>query len=104
MVCLIQWFREHGYLRNGKYNSLEDFLRAEWETAFLDWDANDVLTLLQTWSSGDISRVQAVGPHLQGDLSGVLGRIQAKGLVMPCKTDLYFTVSRLLEAPSFVFL
>ncbi len=52
-----------------------------------------MLTLLKTWQLGDISRVKAVGPSLQGDLTGVLSSITAKGLIMPCKTDLYFPVS-----------
>lgn len=52
-----------------------------------------MLTLLRTWQLGDVSRVQAVGPSLQGDLAGVLSSITAKGLIMPCKTDLYFPVS-----------
>ncbi len=56
------------------------------------WDANDMLTLLRTWQLGDVSRVSAVGASLQGNLAGVLGSVTAKGLVMPCKTDLYFPV------------
>ncbi|KAI0084891.1 alpha beta hydrolase fold protein [Irpex rosettiformis] len=85
------WFRNKSYLYDGKYTDLDDFLRSEWETGYLTyWDANDMLTLLKTWQLGDISRVKAVGPSLQGDLVGVLSSITAKGLIMPCKTDLYF--------------
>lgn len=32
-----------------------------------------------------------------GDLVGVLGRIKAKALIMPCKTDLYFPVRHTYE-------
>ncbi len=78
---------------NGMFKNLDDFLRTRWEGGFVTtWDANDMLTLLRTWQLGDISRVNAVGPSLQGNLVGVLGRITAKGLVMPSKTDLYFPV------------
>ncbi len=59
---------------------------------FLTWDANDMLTLLRTWQLGDISRVSTTGTSLQGDLVGVLGNITAKALIMPCKTDLWFSV------------
>ncbi|KAF8580814.1 alpha beta hydrolase fold protein [Ramaria rubella] len=76
------WFRTHSYLSNGKYKSLESFLLAEWETAFLDWDAHDLITLINTWSEGDISN--------GGDLEKALGSVKARGLIMPSKTDLYF--------------
>ncbi|KAL7281530.1 hypothetical protein ACG7TL_004847 [Trametes sanguinea] len=88
------WFRRHGYLMNGLYSSLDDFLRAEWEGGFLGtWDANDLITLLHTWQTGDVSLVAK-----QGNISGAedtafadaLVGIKAKGLIMPCKTDLYF--------------
>ena len=56
------------------------------------WDANDMLMLLRTWQMGDVSKVKGVAPNLQGDLAGVLSTVSAKGLIMPCKTDLYFPV------------
>ena len=71
---------------------MDDFLRDDWEGGFLEWDANDLLTLLKTWQLGDVSRVRVIAPSLQGDLAGVLSSVKAKGLVMPCKTDLYFPV------------
>ena len=72
-----------------RYTSLEDFLREEWEAGFLiGWDANDLLTLLHTWQTGDVSLVRD-----GGDLAKCLGAIRAKGLIMPSKTDLYFPVS-----------
>jgi homoserine acetyltransferase len=80
------WFREHQYLHDGRYPDLGAFLREEWEQGFLDgWDANDLLTLLNTWKNGDVSNVRD-----QGDLSKCLSQIKAKGLIMPSKTDLYF--------------
>ena len=69
------------------------------------WDANDLLTLLHTWQMGDISRIDGnaivdtslASPNAKasssGNLVGVLGSINAKALIMPCKTDLYFPVS-----------
>ncbi|KAF5316721.1 hypothetical protein D9619_006563 [Psilocybe cf. subviscida] len=80
------WFREHQYLQGGRYPDLESFLREEWEGSFLgSWDANDLLTLLRTWQTGDVSLVRD-----NGDLQKCLSSIKAKGLVMPSKTDLYF--------------
>ena len=89
-----QWYRNKSYLYGGKYTDLNDFIRSEWEAGFVaNWDANDMLTLLRTWQTGDVSKVKAVAPSLQGDLAGVLRNIKAKGLIMPSKTDLYFPVS-----------
>ncbi|GJJ09158.1 hypothetical protein Clacol_003380 [Clathrus columnatus] len=64
--------------RGGKYRSLEAFMRAEWESGFLNWDANDLLTLMHTWYSGDISKV-----NHQGDLESALKSIQVKGQSQP---------------------
>ncbi|EMD37642.1 hypothetical protein CERSUDRAFT_94644 [Gelatoporia subvermispora B] len=82
------WFRNHSYLQDGEHSSLDDFIRARWEGGFLTWDANDLLTLLHTWQTGDVSIVSGVNGY--GSLADSLSAIQAKGLIMPCKTDLYF--------------
>lgn len=75
--------------RNTRYTSLNDFLREEWEGGFLEgWDANDLLALLKTWQMGDVSLIRD-GSYF----TDCLGAIKARGLIMPCKTDLYFTVS-----------
>ncbi|KAH7888666.1 alpha beta hydrolase fold protein [Phlebopus sp. FC_14] len=80
------WFRQKLYLFDGTYSDLHAFLREEWEAGFLNgWDANDLLTLLHTWQVADVSMVRD-----NGDLSKCLGAIKARGLVMPCRTDLYF--------------
>uniref|UniRef100_A0A8H7XVI5 AB hydrolase-1 domain-containing protein n=1 Tax=Psilocybe cubensis TaxID=181762 RepID=A0A8H7XVI5_PSICU len=80
------WFREHKYKWDGLYPDLASFLRERWEDRFLqNWDANDLLVLLQTWQRGDISKIKD-----NGDLNACLGKISAKGLIMPSKTDLYF--------------
>ena len=88
-----QWFRNHGYLYNGKYTDLNDWIKADWEGGFVGlWDANDMMVLMRTWWKGDVSRLGNVAPGLQGDLASVLGGITSKGLIMPSKTDLYFPV------------
>lgn len=80
------WFRNHQYLHDGKYPDLDSFLREDWEGGFLTgWDANDLLTLLNTWYTGDISTIRDEGNYVKS-----LSTIKAKGLIMPCKTDLYF--------------
>ncbi|KAI0049897.1 homoserine acetyltransferase [Auriscalpium vulgare] len=80
------WYRNQQHLYDGKYPDLNGFLREEWEAGFLEaWDANDMVVLINTWQAGDVSRVR----H-GGDLAACLSSITAKGLIMPCKTDLYF--------------
>lgn len=80
------WYAKKGYLFDGKYTSLNDFIREDWEGGFLEgWDANDLLTLLNTWQAGDVSLVRG-----GGYFADCLGSIKARGLIMPCKKDLYF--------------
>lgn len=67
---------------------MESFIREAWEGRFVaNWDANDMLALLETWQRGDISIVRD-----GGDLANSLRAITAQALIMPCKTDLYFCV------------
>lgn len=81
-------------MENGKYNSVSDWVRDEWEGGYVRrWDANDMIWQVNTWQMADVSKVKAVDPNFRGDLMNVLGSIRAKALIMPCKTDLYFTVS-----------
>lgn len=71
------------------YPDMGSWLRENWEGRFVNnWDANDMLTLLNTWQTGDISLVRD-----GGDYEKALKSIKAKGLLMPSKTDLYFPVS-----------
>ena len=80
------FYREHIYLKLG-YSSLEDFLRRDWEASFLRRDASNLLSMLDTWMSSDISD----NNFYHGDLDAALAAIEAKTLIMPSQTDLYFT-------------
>ncbi|KAI0364446.1 homoserine O-acetyltransferase [Pilatotrama ljubarskyi] len=80
------WFREHLYEMEGMYPTLDVFIREVWEGRYVaHWDANDMLSLLDTWQRGDVSSVRD-----GGDFASCMGSIKAKALLMPCKTDLYF--------------
>ncbi len=94
------WYRAHLYREQG-YTTLEEFIVSDYEDSFLAWDANDLLAMAWTWQHADI----AATPGCEGDLDRALGAIQARALVMPCTTDLYFPpedsaaeVARLLHA------
>ena len=88
---LLQWYRQHGYLHDGKYADLDSFIRGYWESYYLTYDANDLFAQMDTWAEGDISLIRD-----GGDLNKALKSIKAKGLIMPSKTDLYFPVSALV--------
>lgn len=80
------FYRTGVYLEQG-YSSLEDYLISFWEGNYVGKDANDLLSMLRTWQSADIGMT----PGFDGDLEAALGTIQAKAIVMPGQTDLYFT-------------
>jgi homoserine O-acetyltransferase/O-succinyltransferase len=81
------FYREEVWRRIG-FASLEDFLIGNWEAGFRRRDANDLLAMLWTWQHADISANELY----RGDLGKALGAIAAGAMVMPCETDLYFTV------------
>ena len=78
-----QWFRNKCWEQGG-YKSLKEFLDAMWSGS---GDANDRLAMLWTWQHGDITIYH---PEDDGDLAKTLGRIKAKCLIFPSKTDQYF--------------
>ncbi|MFD1509150.1 alpha/beta fold hydrolase [Lacimonas salitolerans] len=80
------FYREKLYEQVG-FASLEDFLVRSWEANFLRRDAHDLLASLSTWEASDISD----NPVHNGDLAQALGAISARSIIMPSRTDLYFT-------------
>lgn len=86
----VAWAYSQAFFRDGLYRQLgfatmEDLVR-DWEEDHLTWDANDLLAKIWTWQNGDIGRSEIY----QGDFKRALGAIQAKAIVLPCSTDLYF--------------
>ncbi|RMZ00787.1 hypothetical protein D0862_06606 [Hortaea werneckii] len=78
-----EWFREKCWEQLG-FRTLEDYLEAYWSGG---GDANDRVFLLRTWQKGDIGLYY---PEDGGDLAKTLGRIKAKCLILPSRTDQYF--------------
>ncbi|OBS20091.1 hypothetical protein FPOA_11812 [Fusarium poae] len=70
------------------YNApdLETFMQDFWEKWALGKDPENLLVMLQTWQSGDVSKQE---PY-NGDFEKAMASIKAKILVLPSKTDLYF--------------
>jgi homoserine O-acetyltransferase len=80
------FYREQLYLPFG-YTSLEDYLQRGWEDGYRKRDPHNLIAMIDTWLRCDVSD----NPVYHGDYAAALGAIQAKTLVMPGMTDLYFT-------------
>ncbi len=80
------FYREGLHLQLG-YDSLEDFLQRAWEANYRRRDPYNLLSMLETWMRCDLSD----NPIYQGNYDQALTSIQARTLVMPATTDLYFT-------------
>ena len=63
---------------------LDTFLRRDWEDRYRRRRAADLLAQLRTWEAGDIAS--------GGDLAASLRAIEARVLLMPGETDMYFRV------------
>ena len=84
------WAYSQAFFRDGLYRTLgfatlEDFVR-DWEEDHLKWDANDLIAKIWTWQHGDISDSEIY----RGDFTRALQAIEARAIVMPCSTDMYF--------------
>lgn len=69
-----------------QYKGLEDFMVEFWEKWACSKDPENMLVMLYTWQSGDCS---LQSPY-EGDFEKAMAAIEAKALVMPSETDLYF--------------
>jgi len=79
------FYREELY-KNLGYNTVEDLL-LDWEDDHIkNWDANNLLSKLNTWKLNDIS----LGPMYQNDYIKALNSIKAKTIIISCSEDLYF--------------
>lgn len=78
------FFRERLYEPLG-HASPEALLDA-WAREHQTYDARDLLSVLDSWQTADIS----ANSRYSGDFAGALAAIEARSIVMPCSTDLYF--------------
>ena len=68
---------------------LDTFITTDWEDSFGTCQAANLYAQALTWYHGDIS----ADPRYGGDLVKALNAIQARVLLMPGMTDLYFRVA-----------
>jgi homoserine O-acetyltransferase len=82
------FYREQLYRTALGAPDLETYLRDDWETGFT-LAAADLYAEAQTWTAADISW----GDTFAGDLPRALAAIEARVLLLPSETDLYFRVA-----------
>lgn len=80
------YYREEIYRPLG-FDSLDDYLLKGWEVNYRKRDPHNLLAMIDTWLRCDLSD----NPVYHGDYTRALASIQARTLVMPAATDLYFT-------------
>jgi homoserine acetyltransferase len=80
------FYREKLHEKAYGAKNLEEFMKNFWEAWALSKDPENLLTMLHTWQAGDVSLQE---PY-NGDFEKAMGSIEAKTLVLPGKTDLYF--------------
>jgi homoserine O-acetyltransferase len=89
------WALSQDFYRAGLHRSvlgapdLETFLRTDWEAPYDGRRAANLYAQLMTWLHGDIS----ANPLYHNDLERALRAIQARVLLLPGETDLYFRVA-----------
>ena len=90
------WYRADLHLTSNGAADLDDFLDNKWEPGFTRRKAEDLYAQAATWLNSDISANELY----DGDLVRALQAIQARVLLMPGRTDLYFPVAdNALEMP-----
>jgi homoserine O-acetyltransferase len=82
-----EWWRRETYRELG-YGSIEDRLLAA-ETGWLSRDANNLLWQAKMWQRHNVGDT----PGFERDFEEALRSIEARALLMPSETDLYFPVA-----------
>jgi len=81
-----EWFRQELWKKFGAV-SLKDWLHPRpGKGPFESWDPEDLLVLARMWQAGDVGTVGG-----NGDYKKALEEVTARVLVMPSKTDQYFS-------------
>ncbi|MFI6311012.1 alpha/beta fold hydrolase [Nocardia fusca] len=85
------WGFSQAFHRQEEYRALgftspEETTTGFWVANFAGLDVDNVISQLDTWVTGDVSR----GDRFRGDLPAALGAIEAELVSLSCDTDLYF--------------
>ncbi len=83
------WYRAGLHLSSSGAATLDAFLDDHWAPGFTRRAAADLYAQARTWIASDIS----ANPLYGGDLVAALQAIEARVLLLPARTDLYFPVA-----------
>ena len=83
------WYRAGLHLGSTGAATLDAFLDDHWAPGFTRRAAADLYAQARTWIASDIS----ANPLYEGDLVAALQAIEARVLLLPARTDLYFPVA-----------
>jgi homoserine O-acetyltransferase len=83
------WYRAGLHLSSTGARTLDEYLDDHWAPMFTRCAAADLYAQATTWNASDISANDRYG----GDLVAALQAIEARVLLMPSRTDLYFPVA-----------
>lgn len=81
-----RFYREGLHITRFGASDLEDYLATHWQPRFARRHASNLYAHLTTWYHSDISD----NKRFNGDLAAALASIQARVLLLPGATDLYF--------------
>jgi homoserine acetyltransferase len=81
----VEWFRQELWRESGAKTMHEWLHPPMGKSSYEKWDAENLLVMARMWQQGDVGSV--VGGI---DYREALGKVTAKVLVMPSKTDQYF--------------
>lgn len=93
------WFRDREWSKSAGCSSVEEYLQVR-VANYLSWDADDLVTKARQWQMADIGKTAKgtttqLGYGIQevddSAFQEALSKITAKVLLMPCRTDQYFT-------------
>ncbi|MFL9920498.1 alpha/beta fold hydrolase [Paraburkholderia fungorum] len=87
-----EFYRRALYLTAG-YRDLEDFVTNDWGAFLARTNPNDLLAMIDAWHGADISN----NARYKGALPNALDAIQARCLVMPSLTDMYFSAAEICD-------
>jgi homoserine O-acetyltransferase len=85
-----EWYR-HGMYSVYGHEDLEEHLDKFWRVAFLDKDANDLISQAVTWQTNNVGNSRG----FDGDHEAALKSISASVLYIACETDMYFHINAL---------
>lgn len=90
------WFRDREWEKTVGCKSIEEWMLIR-EAGYANWNADDLVTKARMWQMADVGEtkkgtVTELGgtPGVDENLANALSSIQAKVLLMPCRTDQYF--------------